>query len=166
MKPRCATVQILLLHVCLLVLQTNASTSTEVVHEINFLFIVSFGQSGFNSSAVIPAAEMALEDINNAPNMLPGYKLTFDRVRDSQVRWLEPLIIVLTIANKTVHTVEIFELMPNQASFQCNPPDKYNNRSPLTDITLCLIIVSGTASNKVQVSWVGWKRKYLGWDLS
>ena len=84
MKPRYSTVQILLLHVCLLVLQTNANT--EAVHEINFLFIVSFGQSGFNSSAVIPAAEIALEDINNAPNMLPGYKLTYDRVRDSQVR--------------------------------------------------------------------------------
>ena len=78
-----AATKILLFNVCLLVLQCNANT--EAVHDINILFVVSFGQSGFNSSGVIPAAEMALEDINNDPNVLPGYKPTYDRVRDSQV---------------------------------------------------------------------------------
>ena len=58
--------------------------TSEEVEELNILFVVSFGQSGFNSSGVIPAAEIALEDINNA-GILPGYKLTYDRVRDSQV---------------------------------------------------------------------------------
>ena len=85
MEPRhaYAATKILLFNVCLLVLQSNANS--EAVHEINFLFVVSFGQSGFNSSGVIPAAEIALEDINNNPNVLPGYKLIYDRVRDSQV---------------------------------------------------------------------------------
>ena len=83
MEPRCTLVKILLVNVCLLVLQCDANT--ESVHDINILFVVSFGQSGFNSSGVIPAAEIALKDINNDPNMLPGYKLTYDRVRDSQV---------------------------------------------------------------------------------
>ena len=58
--------------------------SSEEVEDLNILFVVSFGQSGFNSSGVIPAAEIALEDINNA-GILPGYRLTYDRVRDSQV---------------------------------------------------------------------------------
>ena len=58
--------------------------TSEEVEELNILFVVSFGQSGFNSSGVIPAAEIALEDINKA-EILPGYRLTYDRVRDSQV---------------------------------------------------------------------------------
>ncbi len=83
MKPRYAIVNILLFTICLLVLQSNAET--EAVHDINILFVVSFGQFGYNSSGVIPAADIALEDINKDPDMLPGYKLTYDRVRDSQV---------------------------------------------------------------------------------
>ena len=86
MKPRYPIVNILLFNVCLLILQCNAST--EAVQEINILFVVSFGESGFNSSGVIPAAEIALEDINNDFNVLPGYKLTYDRVRNSQVSQL------------------------------------------------------------------------------
>ena len=84
MKPRCATTaKILLFNIGLLLVQGNANV--EAVHDINILFITSFGQFGFNSSGVIPAADIALEDINKDPNMLPGYKLTYDRVRDSQV---------------------------------------------------------------------------------
>ena len=49
------------------------------------MMIISFGQFGFNSSGGLPAAEMALEDINMDPNVLPGYNLVYDRVRDSQV---------------------------------------------------------------------------------
>ena len=57
----------------------------ESVQELNFMFITSFGQSGFNASGVVPAADIALEDINNHPNVLKGYSLVYDRVRDSQV---------------------------------------------------------------------------------
>ena len=39
----------------------------ETTHNLNILLVVSFGQSGFNSSGVVPAADIALEDINNDP---------------------------------------------------------------------------------------------------
>jgi hypothetical protein len=52
---------------------------------LTFMFISSYGRFGFNSSGAIPAADMALEDINSNANMLPGYNLVYDRVRDSQV---------------------------------------------------------------------------------
>lgn len=52
---------------------------------LTFMLITSFGQFGFNSSGAIPAADIALEGINNDPNILEGYKLVYDKVRDSQV---------------------------------------------------------------------------------
>ena len=52
---------------------------------ITFMFVTSFGQFGLNTSGVVPAAGLALEDINANPDMLPGYNLVYDRVRDSQV---------------------------------------------------------------------------------
>ena len=52
---------------------------------LTFMMIISFGQFGFNSSGALPAAEMALEDINMDSDVLAGYNLVYDRVRDSQV---------------------------------------------------------------------------------
>ena len=52
---------------------------------LTFMLITSFGQFGFNSSGGLPAAEMALEDINNNPDVLLGYNLVYDSIRDSQV---------------------------------------------------------------------------------
>lgn len=52
---------------------------------LTFMLIISYGEFGFNSSGGLPAAEMALEDINSNPDMLPGYNLVYDRIRDSQV---------------------------------------------------------------------------------
>lgn len=52
---------------------------------ISFIFITSFGQYGLNSSGVVPAVDMALADINNRSDLLPGYSLTYDQVKDSQV---------------------------------------------------------------------------------
>ena len=52
---------------------------------LTFLLITSFGQFGFNSSGLMPAADMALEDINSNQQVLPGYRLMYDRLRDSQV---------------------------------------------------------------------------------
>ena len=63
----------------------RVNSMKDLQHNLNFMLVVSFGQSGFNSSGVIPAADIALEDINNDPDLLPGYNLTYDRVRDSQV---------------------------------------------------------------------------------
>lgn len=52
---------------------------------LSIIFVTSFGQHGINSSGVVPAVEMALANINNRSDILPGYYLTFDHVRDSQV---------------------------------------------------------------------------------
>ena len=57
----------------------------ESVHNLTFMFMTSFGQSGFNASGVVPAADIALEDINSHPDVLNGYQLVYDTVRDSQV---------------------------------------------------------------------------------
>ena len=58
----------------------------EPQHNLTFMFITSFGQGGFNSSRYVPAADMALEDINQSPNILDDYYLTYDKLRDSEVR--------------------------------------------------------------------------------
>ena len=52
------------------------------------MFVTSFGQFGLNSSGAIPAADIALEAINADPNILPGYDLVYDRIRDSEVSQL------------------------------------------------------------------------------
>ena len=52
---------------------------------LTVMFITSFGQFGFNSSGAVPAADIALEHINRSPDILPGYNLVYDQVRDSQV---------------------------------------------------------------------------------
>ena len=58
----------------------------ESVQNLTFMFVTSFGQSGFNASGVVPAADIALEDINSHPDVLQGYHLMYDEVRDSQVQ--------------------------------------------------------------------------------
>ena len=70
----------LLLSLISLLLVDNVSA-----HNLTFLFVTSFGQFGFNASGVVPAADIALEDINSHPSVLMGYTLEYDRVRDSQV---------------------------------------------------------------------------------
>ena len=69
----------------LLSIQLSTMTVSAQKQDLNIMLIVSFGQSGFNSSGVVPAADIALEDINRTPDLLPGYTLKYDRVRDSQV---------------------------------------------------------------------------------
>ena len=54
-------------------------------HKLTFMLITSYGQYGVNSSGALPAIDMALEDINSDPDILPGYNLMYDEVRDSMV---------------------------------------------------------------------------------
>ena len=77
---------------CLLLLATLPSQQHSVEGQLisenanlTFMLIISYGEFGFNSSGGLPAAEMALEDINSDPDMLPGYNLVYDRIRNSQV---------------------------------------------------------------------------------
>ena len=51
---------------------------------LNFSLIVSFGQEGFNSSASVPAVDLALEHIKEQ-NILGGYVLNYTTLRDSEV---------------------------------------------------------------------------------
>ena len=52
---------------------------------LSFMLMTSFGEFGLNSSGIVPAVRIALEDINASPDILPGYNLTFDELRNSQV---------------------------------------------------------------------------------
>ena len=52
---------------------------------LTLIMMTSFGQFGFNSSGLIPAADMALEDINENSQILPGYNLVYNTLRDTQV---------------------------------------------------------------------------------
>ena len=54
-------------------------------HNLTIMLITSFGEFGFDSSGAIPAADVALDDINGNNSMLPGYKLVYDEPRNSQV---------------------------------------------------------------------------------
>ena len=49
------------------------------------MLITSFGEFGFNSSGAVPAADLALNDVNRKTNLLPGYRLVYDKPRNSQV---------------------------------------------------------------------------------
>ena len=52
---------------------------------LTFVLVTSYGRHGFNSSGTLPAADIALERINNRPDLLPGYNLVYDTVRNSEV---------------------------------------------------------------------------------
>ena len=53
---------------------------------LTLIMMTSFGQYGFNSSGFIPAADMALEDINANTEILPGYHLGYNTLRDTKVK--------------------------------------------------------------------------------
>ena len=70
---------------CLLSLMI-AADGVQAQQNLTFILMTSFGQSGYNSSGLMPAADMALEEINRNPQVLPGYNLTYGTLRDSEVR--------------------------------------------------------------------------------
>ena len=68
-----------------ILLVVNPSALAAADHNLTIMLITSFGQFGFNSSGAVPAADIALEHINRSPDILAGYNLVYDQVRDSQV---------------------------------------------------------------------------------
>ena len=71
---------------CLLVLLIqNQLQISKAEENLTFMLIASSGEFGFDSSGAIPAADVALEDINEDNSILPGYRLVYDKARDSQV---------------------------------------------------------------------------------
>ena len=51
---------------------------------VYFSMIISGGEYGYNSSGGIPSIDIALEAVQRR-QLLPGYKLTYDRIRNSKV---------------------------------------------------------------------------------
>ena len=62
---------------------TVESTDNTTTEPLFFALILSFG-GGFNSSHMIPGVQLALDRINQDPQMLPGYTLHYT-LTDSQV---------------------------------------------------------------------------------
>ena len=56
--------------------QLSCSASTNGTCPLYIALMVSFGGE-FNSSGVIPGVQLALDQINNDPTMLPGYTLHY-----------------------------------------------------------------------------------------
>ena len=51
---------------------------------VYFSLIISGGENGYNSSGGIPSIDIALEAVERE-QLLPGYNLTYDTVRNSKV---------------------------------------------------------------------------------
>ena len=66
-----------------LALQSGYADSSSNV-PVYFSLVVSYGEYGFNSSGAIPAVNIALDYVNRT-QILPGYELTYETVRDSKV---------------------------------------------------------------------------------
>ena len=62
-------------------------------HNLTFMFVTSFGELGFNSSGAVPGVDVALEGIRNRTDMLPGYNLVYNKVRDSKV--LKSMFVII-----------------------------------------------------------------------
>jgi hypothetical protein len=73
----------------LLLLTISLSLLVSVADNKNltFMLVTSWGGFGYNSSGTLPAAEIALRNIYNRSDLLPGYNLVYDQVRDSKVSY-------------------------------------------------------------------------------
>lgn len=73
----------MLLHALFLFLAASSGPASGAT-PLYFSFITSFGQFGYNASGVVPAVDLALEQINNRSDLLAGYKLGYLRLQDSK----------------------------------------------------------------------------------
>ena len=81
-----SSLQFLLCTVCLLLVHIHKEGLVlGQSMNLSFMLMTSFGEFGLNSSGIVPAVRIALEDINESPDVLPGYNLTYDEIRNSQV---------------------------------------------------------------------------------
>ena len=71
-------------HLLLLVLGAVIVGYACAERSIYFSLMVSTAP-GLNTAVVAPAVELALEEINSDPSILPGYKLRYTRVADTKV---------------------------------------------------------------------------------
>ena len=57
----------------------------EATTALNFIFVSSLNSSSFRSAGTAPAVDLALERVNAEPSLLPGYRLQYSTLLDSQV---------------------------------------------------------------------------------
>ena len=80
----CLLIGVLTSRVVLSYIDTYPRTAENATRKpLFFALITSFG-GGFNSSHMIPGVQLALDRINQDPQMLPGYTLHYS-LTDSQV---------------------------------------------------------------------------------
>ena len=68
-----------------LTLIAATARATSGVIPLYFSFIASYGRFGFNSSDIIPAVDLALQQINSRTDLLADYELGYLSVQDSWV---------------------------------------------------------------------------------
>ena len=85
-----------------------SGNSAVAQHNLTFMLVTSYGQFGFNSSGIIPAADMALEGINNNPKILPDYNLMYGTVRDSQVIKLYMYVYIILTCMYANHLLRLY----------------------------------------------------------
>ena len=73
-------------------------TAGETARNLSFMLITSFGEFGFNSSGAVPGVDTALNRIRERQDMLPGYNLVYDKVRDSKVSLMLLALLQLSVA--------------------------------------------------------------------
>ena len=113
-----------LLFSCVIFALRGVSVASRAHTNLTFMMIVSYGQHGFNSSGALPAVDMALEDINSNPDILSGYNLMYDKVRDSMVSKLASLgkinTIIFHYKSMSDDVVNSFQAIYNYTPF--SPP--------------------------------------------
>ena len=83
------------------------SSENATTKPLFFALITSFG-GGFNSSHMIPGVQLALDRINQDPQILPGYTLHYT-LTDSQVRACEQLDRSIMFFYSTVQSFSSFK---------------------------------------------------------
>ena len=69
----------------------GAQSSGAEISPVYFSLIISGGENGYRSSGGIPSIQLALDAVNKT-ELLPGYNLTYDSIRNSQVNMkVQPL---------------------------------------------------------------------------
>ena len=82
---------ILVATICVICSPLNGEAESSGAREsspVYFSLITSGGENGYRSTGGIPSIHLALDAVNKT-ELLPGYNLTYDNVRNSKVKTWE-----------------------------------------------------------------------------
>ena len=82
---RCKATVVIVNFLVLQILGTSSADESEVISPVYFSLIVSSAPT-LNTSGIVSEVDRALELIRRDANILPGYRLQYSRVLDTQVR--------------------------------------------------------------------------------